>query len=173
MTLLVGIADKRKVWIGADSASVSENFAVAVPEAKVFKKDGWLIAGAGDWRALEIVRYYVRLPNVPTQTELHRSLCIGFSAAIEKGFSDNNYKPEDETDFTLLVGVGNSLFHWSSSHAEQHSFTAVGIGEEFAIGYLEAKHGTRTPSEVIRETMKATRKYYGGSIRPPYRIEST
>jgi hypothetical protein len=173
MTLIVGIADRRKVWLGADSASVSGEYSTIAREPKIFEREGWLVACAGDWRALDLIRYEARLPNVPPAANLHSVVCVDFSRAISTTFSDNGYELKDENDLNLLIASGNALFNWNAWHAEQVSFYAVGMGDEIALGYLEARHGTRAPAEVIRETFKVTRKYYAGAVRPPYRIAHT
>ena len=180
MTLLVGVATRKGVWIGADSGSVANSYAVAVPEPKVWNTGkGWIAAVAGDWRALELVRHTVAWPAPPkTAHDAHRTVAIDVADEIGKAFDARGFdggEDKEEPTWWLLLGTRTAsgspvLFYFEANHAEQHTHQAVGAGEEFALGVL-SQNAHMNPERRVRATLAATRKHYG-VLLPPYRVES-
>jgi hypothetical protein len=181
LTLLVGVATRKGVWIGADSGSVADDFATAIPEPKVWNTgNGWIVACAGDWRALELVRYTVEFPDPPkTSGDAHRTIAIDVVDEIRKAFDARGFECAADDDgcpqWFALLGVRTMsraplLFYLESDHPEQHRHVAVGTGEDFALGVLAA-NVQRAPLERVKHTLKVTREHYG-CLRPPYRVES-
>lgn len=178
MTLLVGVATRKGVWIGADSGSVAETYAISVPEPKVWKASGWIVAMAGNWRALDVVRYAVRMPKRPERaTDLHRTIAIELLDAIRAAFSARGVESgdDDATRWYMLVGTrtahGGALFSLDATESvERLPIATIGLGDEFARGVL-GERSDLEPAARIRHTFKRTRELYG-NLRPPYRVEA-
>lgn len=181
MTLLVGVATRKGVWIGADSGSVAGAYAVRVPEPKVWKtSNGWIVGGCGDWRALELVKYTVQFPDPPKSVnEAHRTIAVDVVDEINKALEARGFSEEPEDDgsagWTLMLATRCAsrapvLFHLEDEHPEQHRSLALGAGEEYALGVL-SQNAHLSPERRVRATLNATRKHYG-ILLPPYRIES-
>lgn len=181
MTLLVGVATRKGVWIGADSGSVADSYAVSVPEPKVWNTGkGWIAAVAGDWRALELVKHTVDWPAPPRSVhEAHRVVAIDVLDEIGKAFAargfDGGESDEDGAKWWLLLGTRTAsrapvMFYVEANHPEQHRQIAVGMGEQFAMGVLAA-NTERAPEARVRHALTATREHYG-CLLPPFRVES-
>lgn len=180
MTLLVGVATRKGVWIGADSGSVAADLAFTIPDPKVWRAGAWIVAGCGDWRAIELLRHAVEWPSPPaTVADAHRTISIDVVDEIRKSFEQRGY--EDTTDedgipkWSALLGCRTAsrapvLFALENDHPEQHAAITDGLGEEFALGVL-SQTAHLPPERRVRATLAATRKHYG-SIRPPFRVES-
>lgn len=180
MTLLVGVASRKGVWIGADSGSVSDPYAISVPEPKVWRSGAWIVACGGDWRALELVRHAAKLPDAPkTVGDAHKVVCLDVIDAIQKAFDERGFDGSADENgapkWTMLLGVRTlsgapMLFNVQCDHPEQLRHTALGTGEEFALGVLAA-NAERAPADRVRHALRATRQHYG-ILLPPYRVES-
>lgn len=180
MTLLVGVATRKGVWIGADSGSVVESYSVAVPEPKVYRKGPWIVACAGDWRALELVRHAVEFPDPPkTAHDAHRVIALDVVDEVRKAFDARGFECGDDEDgnpqWYMLLGVRTAsraplLYYVGADHPEQHTHMAVGLGESFALGVL-SQNAQLSPEQRVRATLAATRRHYG-NLLPPYRVES-
>lgn len=180
MTLLVGVATRKGVWIGADSGSVGGGYSLAVPEPKVWHSGAWLVAIGGAWRALELVRHAVKMPAAPhSVADAHKVVCLDVLDEIRTTFASRGYDPEPAEDeaaaWYMLLGVrcGSgtpALYYVEDDHAERLACAAVGQGEEYALGRLSG-NAHMDPGARVRDTLKATRERFG-LIRPPYRVES-
>jgi hypothetical protein len=182
LTLLVGVATRKGVWIGADSGSVAADFAVTIPDPKVWNTGaGWIVAGCGDWRAIELLRHAVEWPAPPPAVyDAHRTISIEVVDEIRKAFDQRGYEDEQDEDgipkWSALVGFRTSasrvplLFALENDHPEQHRAITDGLGEEYALGVL-SQNAHLDPEKRVRATLAATRAHYG-AIRPPFRVEA-
>jgi hypothetical protein len=181
LTLLVGVATRKGVWIGADSGSIGGTFSQAVPEPKVWRDGAWLVSVGGSWRALELVRHAVKMPTAPRSVaDAHKVVCLDVLDEIRTAFTARGYAPEpgedDAAAWYMLLGVRCALrgqpvlFYVEDDHAESVPCAAVGQGEEYALGRLSG-NAHMDPAARVRDTLKATRERFG-LIRPPYRVES-
>jgi hypothetical protein len=187
LTLLVGVATRKGVWIGADSSSVADTFSLSVPEPKVWHAGDWLVGMAGNWRALELVRYTAKLPPAPKRVQdVHKVIAIDVADEVRECFRRAGFAPESDGDeiegdagkgWHMLLGVrcasrGHSLYYVRDEHAERVTHYAVGLGDEFALGVLELAQRTHPDPAVRVRTVLRTTSHYYGNIRPPYRVES-
>lgn len=181
MTLLVGVATRKGVWLGADSGSIGGNYSLAVPEPKVWRSGAWIVAVGGAWRALELVRHAVKMPPAPRDVvDAHKVVCLDVLDEVRRAFQERAYDPQPGEDeaaaWYMLLGVRCTsrglpmLYYVEDDHAERLPHAAVGQGEEFALGRLSANDHLE-PAARVRDTLKATCSRFG-LIRPPYRVES-
>ncbi len=180
MTLLVGLAARGKVWIGADSSSVADDFSTAVQEPKVFWKDGWLVGVAGNWRATELIRYAVRFPKLPEVKDAHRVITLELIRDIggefdARGFElevDRGNEVDELGDLHILLGVHGALYHLSHWHAERVSLYGTGAAGDVAIGWLEAKT-PGDPEKRIKQAMNVASRYYPAQVRRKFTVLHT
>ena len=59
MTCVVGIADKGKVWMGADSGAISGYDSICSSIKKVFKKSGFIIGYTTSFRMGQILENHI------------------------------------------------------------------------------------------------------------------
>jgi hypothetical protein len=177
LTLCVALATSRGVWIGADSGSTLEHATEVCRQPKVWRTaNGWLVASAGNWRALEIMRYDLEFPS-PTGN-LHRALCMDLQTSLAQAFERNNFelKKDSEGDVTveeaydLLVAHGNDLFSIDyTGHTEPVKRAAIGTGAEYALGLID-HCDLGSPERRIRKALVTAAKRYRCLIGP-YVIE--
>ncbi len=181
MTLLVGLATRKGVWIGSDSGSAADTFSVSISTRKVWRSGAWIVGMAGQWRALELVQHACRMPPAPASTaDAHRTVALDVMDAVQLAFRERGFESSDESDETrwyMLLGTRAKqdrrplLFCvYSDEHCEQVTTAALGIGDEYASGVLDERADLE-PTERLRHALKRTARLYG-ALRPPYRIES-
>ena len=180
MSLIVGLAHRGKVWIGADSASVSDDFSMAAQEPKVFRKDGWLVAVGGSWRATELIRYAVRFPKLPEVKDAHRVITLELIRDIIGEFESRGFELEvdldndlDELgDFHILLGVHGALYHLHHWQAQRVALYGSGAAGDIAIGFLEATR-TGEPTTRIKQAMGVAARYYPAQVRRKFTVLHT
>ena len=115
MTLAIGLATSRGVWIGTDSGTTADEATEVCSAPKLWRSNGWLVASAGNWRASEIMRYDVEFPRPGNNP--HRTLCMDLNTDLQKAFERNDWtlKVDDKgeidvTDaYTIIAGINDSL----------------------------------------------------------------
>ncbi len=174
MTLAVGIATRHGVWIGADSGTTADNATDRSYEPKIFRKSGWLIAGSGEWRVMDLVRYACDLPR-PGENP-HRTLCIDVKSELEKTFTEHGFdlKTDDEgtpyAPYFLLFSDGHMLWQIDhEGHAERRMVTTIGTGADYALGWLDRSDLGPAPDRV-KAVLRATSKRYG-MLQAPFTVE--
>ena len=162
MTLCVGIERRGKVWIGADRASVSEDWTERAEEPKVWRSGRWLIASAGSWRALSIARLTARLPEPVDEF----SIAIGVTTELQRALAAGNYEPEeDEDDRPRWLVASAKLGLWRIDncwHAAKVHEAAIGLSY-YAHGWLDGSSLT-DPELRIRECIKATARRFPAAV---------
>ncbi len=176
MTICLGLSTARGVWIGCDSGSTSDNATEVCTAPKMWRSNGWLVASAGNWRALEIMRYDLEFPN-PGQNP-HRTLCMEMNTALGQAFERNDWELIKDASgevelgnaFWILAGYGDALFQIDYfGHVERIKRGAIGTGTEYALGILDASD-LGSAEKRIRKTMVQTAKRYRCLISP-YLVE--
>lgn len=175
MTLCVGVTTRKGVWIGVDSGSSGDDATISVPEPKLFRANGWLVACCGDWRVIDVIKYAVDFPDIGANP--HKSLCIDLNAEIIRRFKEHEIEiklPGDDdavgSEYEMLVSDGEKLWYIDQTgHAEQHYASAIGQGEEYALGIIDGSN-IDDPVLKIKEAFKATAKRYRCLISP-YLVE--
>lgn len=176
MTLCLGISTSRGVWIGADSGTTADGATEICTAPKIWRSNGWLVASAGIWRALEIIRYDVEFP--PPSNSPHRALCMDLHTRLTQAFERNDWEltKNDEGDVTvensyyILAGYGDDLFQIDfTGHVERMRRAAIGVGSEYALGLLDASE-LGSAEKKLRKTFVTTAKRYRELVGP-YNID--
>ena len=176
MTLCVGLATARGVWIGADSGSTIEEATEVCTHTKLWRSNGWLVASAGNWRALEIIRYDLDFPK--KFDEPHRALCMDLQTDIAKAFERNNFelKKNDEGDVTteeayyiLAARDGHLYFVEYTGHVERQRRYAIGTGADYAMGLIDSSDLGSAEKRIRRAMVQSAKRYR--SLIGPYTID--
>jgi hypothetical protein len=176
MTLVVGLSTSRGVWIGADSGSTIGEATEICSAPKLWRSNGWLVASAGNWRALEIMRYDLEFPAPGNNP--HRALCMDLNTLLGQAFERNDWTlkedSEGEIDVTdaywILAAYKDSLFMVDyNGHVEKVKRAAIGTGTEYALGMLDHSE-IGSAEKRIRKALVQTAKRYRMLIGP-YHIE--
>ena len=176
MTLAIGLSASRGVWIGADSGSTTESFTEVCSTPKIWRSNGWLVASAGNWRALEILRYDCEFPD--PRGNHHKALCMDLNTDLGKAFDRNDFELMKNSDGDVVEGYGyhilcardNKLFQIDFvGHVEQVKRSAIGVGTDYACGIIDASE-LGSAERRIKKALTETAKHYR-VIVGPYLIE--
>jgi len=145
MTCIVGIVEKKKVFIGSDNVTicgfVKNN--KSAHQTKIFKNGPFIIGSCGACRINDIVKYHFKPPIVDKKMDINKYMITKFIPALTKAFRDNKYLKDDNNVETfngsLLIGYKNKLFKIDSNFAlgeNDTNYATIGSAHEVAYGAL-------------------------------------
>lgn len=178
MTLIVGVIEKEKVYIGADSAGVSGLDVVVRKDVKVFKKGEFVIGCTSSFRMIQLIRFSFVPPKKYDDMDIFEYMCTSFVNELRSVFKSGGFARKDnevESGGFFLVGWRDRLFCIQSDYqvAEtERGYCAIGCAQEYALGALDAIDSAHSAKSKI-ETALTIGVYRSGGVRPPFIIEST
>ncbi len=178
MTLCIGHERRGRVWIGADSSVRQGDYTCVAIEPKVWRAGDWIVAGAGPWRALNVVRFTAKMPKIPKHNDADRCVEIDVIGSFKRALDAVGFRPDDpddakerggDLDCGWLVGAqGLGLWKIDYDSASRVAEACIGC-EAYADGWLDASP-FGNPEMRIRECIKAASKRLPGNVRLPVRI---
>jgi ATP-dependent protease HslVU (ClpYQ) peptidase subunit len=169
MTCIAGcidVSESGNVIIGADQSASTDNRKWQAKDKKIFKKNGFVMAGAGDGRFIQLAVHNFNPPK-PNIKNIEKFMVNVF---IEK-FSDFMVKFSIDTEASFLVGYKDRLF---SLHPDfqifetDYGYDAIGSGEDFAVGSLHTTMQLNIPTkERVKLALEAATANCL-SVYPPY-----
>lgn len=174
MTCIIGLVDDAGVWMGSDSASVSENESRITMLPKVFSIADFLIGYTTSFRMGQILQYQLIPPEHEDVTGM-QYMVQKFIPAVRKvlkkaGFAE--VKDGVETGGQFLVGHRGRLYCIDSDfQVNEHidGFDIRGSGMEYALGAMSAL-ATMAPRLRIDLALKIA-AYYCPYVREPFHIK--
>jgi len=171
MTAIVGIAQDRKVYMGADSAISTEDFVGRLANPKIFQKKGLLIGGAGSSRCWTLIKTNL-FPRVRHKKELAIDYIeSAVVSGIRKVVKENGGPMEG---YTFLIGYKGKLFEvmddWGVCEYLEN-YAAIGSGYLPCLGSLYTTQHWKDPVKRIRMALEASAKFVP-SVEGPFIIES-
>ncbi|GAB3966777.1 hypothetical protein GCM10029978_032690 [Actinoallomurus acanthiterrae] len=180
MTAIVGITDGNTVVIAGDSAGVAGNLTQLRLDAKVFINGPYAIGYTTSFRMGQILRYTVKTPVPPEREEdLHAFMCTNFINGVREGLKDGGWASKNndqEEGGSFLVGVRGRLFEIGHDYQVGElvdGYTAVGCGEEIALGALHATGNVGLSLESRAITALEAAAHFSTGVRPPFTIVQT
>jgi ATP-dependent protease HslVU (ClpYQ) peptidase subunit len=144
MTCIIGMERGGKVYIGADSIGVDGWQSTIVANTKLFRKGEMLFGAAGSVRMMQIVQYYVELPQHDEAKSDWEYLTVDVTEAIRKSLKDHGHTKVDnnqESGANFLIGYKGHLYHLQDDYAitrAQNGLYALGAGAPYAMGAARA-----------------------------------
>ncbi len=177
MTCIIGVVEKNKVYIGADSAGVAGLDIVTRKDSKVFLNGEFLIGYTTSFRMGQILRYSFNPPKPREGVSPYRYMCTEFidtliSSLKEKGFAkvDNN----EIRGGNFLVGYRGSLFEIASDFQVGEvlkNYVSVGCGCSYALGSMySTEKSSKDPKSRIVIALEAAQEFSAG-VREPFIIK--
>jgi ATP-dependent protease HslVU (ClpYQ) peptidase subunit len=180
MTTIVGVQNADGCVIASDSRVAEGGKVYTHPEmVKAIERGSYIIGGAGDYRALQVVLHGWTPPLVSAKAKQNLyefvinkvapSLKAALTAAgIEFTKSADN---DDKFELQLIVGINGTLFELDSDFAVAMNDTglyAIGSGGDYALGALHAgvsvldamriaainNNGTSAPFHILEQETK-------------------
>lgn len=184
MTAIVGLAEGKHVWMGADSASFDTATYDARPIAptKLFCRAGYVIGYAGSFRAGQILKHNVEYPDVSWlksqeySPEITEAFFVKyFVESVKHAFSVYGFQNTEEETSAFMVATGQALVTIEPDFnvSIYHGPAAVGTGAPYALGSLYTSAGAGLSAEArIRLALESAAEY-NASVAPPFHIERT
>jgi ATP-dependent protease HslVU (ClpYQ) peptidase subunit len=178
MTCIVGVIQKGKTYIGADSAGCVGMDITIRKDPKVFKVEDFVIGCTSSFRMIQLLRFSLNPPKVYQGDDVFKYMCTEFISAVRNCFKDGGFSKIDsnvESGGSFLVGYKDRLFSVRDDYqvAEgEKPYDAAGCGEPFAIGALDALPKEMKAQDKIKKALEIA-AYRSGGVRPPFIIQST
>ncbi len=177
MTCIVGVVDKKRVYIGGDSAGVS-NYDISIrKDPKVFKIGKFIFGCTSSFRMIQLIRFSFKLPPIEEGGDIFEYMCTKFIDELRKTFKDGGFKEvkdEVESGGTFLIGYKGRLFQIHNDFQVEElydEYACCGCGESYAKGALYCIAKDIHPEVKITKALEAA-VYFSGGVRPPFIIEN-
>lgn len=174
MTCIVGFTDRKRVWIGGDSAGVSGWSLCVRSDQNVFRNGDFLFGFTSSFRMGQLLRFSLR-PPVQDHPDTLKWMSTAFVDAIRMCLKQGGWatkQHEREEAGTFLVGYRGGLYVIDSDYqviVPHADYMAVGCGAEIAIGAMFALRDR--PVQRIRKALTASERHCAG-VRAPFTIKS-
>ncbi len=174
MTCIIGIKGNGKVIIGGDTQASGGYEATARLDEKVFIRHDFIIGFTSSYRMGQLLQYVVEFPEQPKGMGDFEYMVVHFIEAIRTTFKEYGYTKIDsnrEDGGCFLVGYRGELYTIYGDFQVEHprdGFTAVGSGEEYAKGAMQALRHL-PPKKRVKESLKISAKFNVG-VGAPYTI---
>jgi ATP-dependent protease HslVU (ClpYQ) peptidase subunit len=178
MTCIVGIIEKNKVYMGADSAGVGGYDIIIRKDKKIFKIGDFLIGCTGSFRMIQLIQYSFKPPKVPRNKDIYEYMCTQFINSLRQIFKKGGFMEitnSKESGGTFLVAYKNRLFTIYSDFQVSEaleSYASLGCGYSFALGALDALDSKMNVKDKINKSLEVA-VYRSAGVRPPFIILST
>lgn len=180
MTCIVGCERDGVVYIGGDSAAISDLDIVTRSDEKVFINGPLIIGFTNSFRMGQLLRYALDVPDHDPRMETMKWIVVDLVDAFRKTFSDKGYLTKEndvETGGTFLMGYQGKLYYVDSDFQIGHhidGYAACGCGESYALGvlhHLNKNNPKMKPEDVLKHALDAA-SYHSGGVSKPYTILS-
>jgi ATP-dependent protease HslVU (ClpYQ) peptidase subunit len=198
MTVIVAMEHQGKVWMGADSAGIGDNFNASTRlDRKIFWNNGYLIGFAGSFRAGQIVKHKFEMPEFPIEflpenacpEILPENICLenlpenlllkvenffatAFIETIQLALAESAWIKSEDESFLLLIAIGPYFAMVDEDYqiAFEAGHAAIGSGAAVAYGAMSALDCE--PQEKIMKTLEIASKHNAG-VRSPFYYDHT
>lgn len=177
MTAIVGIAQKGKVWIGADSAG-SDGYSMTIrKDPKVFINGRFIIGYTSSFRMGQLLEHCFRPPAYSHKADgdVMAYMVRKFIPKVRDTFKEGGYQwthNERSSGGTFLVGFRGELFQVEDDYQvgrRAEGYDAVGCGADFALGSLYATAGDRDPNHRIIAALSAAASF-SAAVSGPFTV---
>lgn len=180
MTTIVGVQNADGCVIASDSRVADNGKVYSHPEmVKAVERGSYIIGGAGDYRALQVVLHGWSPPLVTAKAKTNlyefviNKVAPSLKTTLLEAGVEFNKSPDSDYKFELqlIVGINGTLFEIDSDFAVGMNDTglyAIGSGGDYALGALHAgatvldamriaavnNNGTSAPFHILEQETK-------------------
>ncbi len=146
MTTIIGIQQKNGCLLASDSRTAGvDGRPYSHPSVmKITERGHYLIAGAGDAQACDIIQMIWLPPRVPAGKDLYKFMVTKVGPSIRECLKKNEYikDPKDEeSGYVFLIalrGVIYELDDTNTVYLRDDGLYGIGSGAKYALGALQA-----------------------------------
>lgn len=175
MSCVVGIKQKGKIYLGADSCVTDAGRVLTLKDPKIFRRGEFLIGFCGDLRVGQLLKH-TKIRGIETIENFVEFMKELFK---KEGYI-RKYKDKDcpaistETEFIIahkgrMYTVGEDL---SIVEDSKNDYAAIGSGADFALGSLFATKNTRISSRKRLIRALKCSAYFDPGVGTPFRVYS-
>ena len=176
MTCIVGLVTEKRIYIGADSASVHGWTRRQTRLEKVFRRGPFLIGYTTSFRMGQLLEHQLQVASQPKNISNMNFMVTHFIEAVrqllkERGFA--KVEANNESGGQFLVAYRGTLYSIDSDFQVGEmadNFDAIGSGSDFALGALQATARIAPRARVKRALEVAT--HFNMGVCPPFVIKS-
>jgi len=147
MTILVGIADGKNVYIGGDRAASDGDTIITMYRPKVTVKNKWIFGYSGSVGAGQLLEF-VDFPAIDKKTDIYRVLRLDIIKQLKTLIADHG-DDGDDNGAEFLIGANGKLFEFTTSDwgVVEVTETTAGSGNQIALGSLYTTYTLDIPIE--------------------------
>lgn len=174
MTCIAGLVDGDRVYIGADSAGISEWDLTIRADDKVFRNGDFLMGFTTSFRMGQLLRYAFHPPRQDPDVDVFAYLVTTFIDGVRECLKTGGYAVEQnkqESCGQFLVGYRGGLYTIESDYQvgqASDNQMAIGCGAAYALGVLFSTQGDPPGQRILRALMAA--EHYSAGVRAPFKI---
>lgn len=183
MTCIVGLVHEGSVWVGGDSAGVAGYSITTRADEKVFRRGPFVMGFTSSFRMGQLLRYKLKVPTALPSTyhaDPDKWMATTFVDAVRKCLKDGGYARktnEEERGGTFIVAQDSNLWEIHGDYQvgrPASGYTAVGCGEDIALGalHLATRERDPEPQSVVEWALDAAVAHSAG-VCGPYTVLST
>jgi len=184
MTCIVGLVDKKRVWMGVDSLGVAGYSKTSREDMKLFKCAGVenaMISYTTSFRMGQLLMYgeFFEELEVLKDKINHKYMVTKFVPKIQKAFEDGGFgtiKSGEKVGGSFLVAFRGRLFRVESDYqvgVNSIGYAADGCGADLALGSLHATSSLKIlPRERVLMALRAATEFSAG-VAPPFHVANT
>jgi hypothetical protein len=172
MTCIVGIIDKDRIHMGADSAALGGYDLSLRSDEKIFVAGRFIMGFTSSFRMGQLLRYAPPFTPRPTAMGVFPYMVCVVVEEIRKVFKDGGWatrEKEQESGGTFLVGYAGRLFRIDSDYQVAENldgYDACGCAEMAARGSLFST-GRMKPIHRLKLALQAA-EHNSGGVRKPF-----
>lgn len=185
MTCIVAIKENDKIYIGADSAAISDTSISIRKDPKVFKNGKFIFGFSGSFRFGQLLRFSFKPPKHEKKDDFEY-LCTDFvkklQSTLEKnGLGSENKRSEREVEGSAIIGYRGNIYMMDSDFQiaiPVDNFVAIGCGTDLALGSLHTTESLlglgeykKLSSETRIKLALTAASTYSSGVLPPFIIE--
>lgn len=182
MTCIIGMIDKkrRKVIMGADSASSNGSNIFIRKDKKIFKNGEFVIGCTSSFRMIQLLRFSFKPPEIKNK-DIYEYMCTDFIDTIRECFKNGGFLQKntdgDDKGGMFLVAYKNRLFKIEADFQVAENLNGIdscGCGQDFALGALYSclNDASISTEEKINKALQAA-EFLSIGVSRPFIIETT
>lgn len=162
MTVIAAIKANGKVYMAGDRGASDDGLILNLAKPKIHKVGDYLFGFAGTMDGQRIA-YSFDPPKPHPDEDFDVFIHTTFLKALRSYYEEWWFPTDNDSDFCMLIAYGDKMYEHNASDMSimeyTNTYTALGSGEEYALGYLAALAGSKDPQQIVEGAVKTAIKF--------------